>query len=212
MVSQVETLYGWISLSALAESPKERPTSMTSGACGPGLSLLALIASISSPEPASGVISLTVRPYLALKSVDDLAVVAPVVGQGDDRQLAFLLGGVDRAPGWRRRRRPRRTRRWTGPRSTRSTSRRRRRGMRRPAGRRPGSGNVVWTRSLLRSRGHRRRCPDACHVDIRGRPPEPSSTRIGPPMRPPRATRPGAAGIDRRVRIGQPERAGVKRL
>ena len=67
MVSQVETLYGWISLSALAESPNVMPTSMTSGACGPGLSLLALIASISSPEPASGLISLTVRPYLALK-------------------------------------------------------------------------------------------------------------------------------------------------
>ena len=32
------------------------------------------------------------------------------------------------------------------------------------------------------------------HVDVRGRPPEPSSTRTGPPCGPPRATRPGAAG------------------
>ena len=40
---------------------------MTSGACGPGLSLLALIASISSPEPPSGLSSLIVMPYFAVK-------------------------------------------------------------------------------------------------------------------------------------------------
>jgi hypothetical protein len=52
----------------LAEGPKDKPTSMTSGACGPLLSLLALIASISSPEPASGLSSLTViSGYFALK-------------------------------------------------------------------------------------------------------------------------------------------------
>ncbi len=67
MESQVETLYGWIRPSALAGSPKVMPTSMTSGACGPWLSLLALMASISSPEPASGLSSLTAMPYLALK-------------------------------------------------------------------------------------------------------------------------------------------------
>ncbi len=40
---------------------------MTSGACGPVLPLLALIASISSPDPASGFSSLTLSPYLLLK-------------------------------------------------------------------------------------------------------------------------------------------------
>ena len=41
---------------------------LSSGACGPLLSLLALIASTSSPEPASGLSSLTViSGYFALK-------------------------------------------------------------------------------------------------------------------------------------------------
>ena len=39
---------------------------MTSGACGPVLSLFALIASISSPEPAFGSSSLTYRPVRSL--------------------------------------------------------------------------------------------------------------------------------------------------
>ena len=68
---------------------------MTSGACGPGLSLLALIASISSPEPAFGSSSLTARPYLALKPSMTRAVVAPVVRQGDRGQRALGLGGLD---------------------------------------------------------------------------------------------------------------------
>ena len=65
---------------------------MTSGACGPVLPLLALIASTSSAEPASGVSSLTVRPYFALKPSISLAVVAPVMRQRDGGELAFLLG------------------------------------------------------------------------------------------------------------------------
>src|SRR5258707_15727789 len=65
--SQVETLYGWTKPSFLADGPNETPTSITSGDCGPVLVLLALIASTSSPEPASGLSSLTVRPYFALK-------------------------------------------------------------------------------------------------------------------------------------------------
>ena len=67
MVSQVETLYGASSLSATAFGPKLRPTSMTSGEAGPGLSLLALMASISSPEPPSGLSPLIGIPYLAVK-------------------------------------------------------------------------------------------------------------------------------------------------
>ena len=67
MVSQVATLYGMNRPSALPDGPNDRPTSMTSGACGPLLSLLVLIASISSPEPASGLSSLTARPVRALK-------------------------------------------------------------------------------------------------------------------------------------------------
>jgi hypothetical protein len=35
------------------------------------------------------------QAVLGLEAGDDLAVVAPVVRQCDDRQLAFLLGGVD---------------------------------------------------------------------------------------------------------------------
>ena len=64
---------------------------MTSGACGPGLSLLALMASISSPEPPSGLSSLIVRPYFAVKVAEHLAVVAPGVRQGDGRQLPSPL-------------------------------------------------------------------------------------------------------------------------
>ena len=79
----------------MACGPKAKPTSMTSGACGPLLSLLALMASSSSPEPASGFSSLTVMPYLAREALDDFAVVAPVVRQGDRRQFAFGLGGSD---------------------------------------------------------------------------------------------------------------------
>ena len=57
-----------MSLSVLDDGPKDRPTSITSGACGPVLPWLALIASISSPEPASGFSSLTVMPgYFFLK-------------------------------------------------------------------------------------------------------------------------------------------------
>ena len=87
-------MYGWIRPSALACGPKARPTSITSGACGPLLSLLALMASISSAEPASGFSSLTViSGYLALKPVDHVAIAAPVMRQGDGGQLAFRLGG-----------------------------------------------------------------------------------------------------------------------
>ena len=68
---------------------------MTSGACGPVLSLLALIASSSSAEPASGLSSLTVEAVLGLEALDDAAVVAPVVRQGDRGQRALGLGGVD---------------------------------------------------------------------------------------------------------------------
>ena len=78
-----------------SSSPNAKPTSTTSGACGPGLSLLALIASISSPEPPAGSSSLTAMPYLVLKRLDDLAVVAPVMGQGDGRQVALGLGRGD---------------------------------------------------------------------------------------------------------------------
>ena len=67
--SQVLTLYGWISASALACGPNERPTSMTSGAWGPVLPLFALIAAISSPEPPSGLSSLILIPYFAVKPV-----------------------------------------------------------------------------------------------------------------------------------------------
>ena len=42
---------------------------MTSGACGPGLSLLALMASISCAELPSGLSSLIGMPYFALKLV-----------------------------------------------------------------------------------------------------------------------------------------------
>src|SRR5581483_3161146 len=66
MVLQVETLKGCSNPSFFAVGPKERPTSITSGACGPLLPLLALIASTSSPEPASGLSSFTFSPYLAL--------------------------------------------------------------------------------------------------------------------------------------------------
>ena len=48
-------------------SERQADVSTTSGACGPLLSLLVLIASISSPEPASGLSSLTFRPVRALK-------------------------------------------------------------------------------------------------------------------------------------------------
>ena len=40
--------------------------SMTSGACGPGLSLLATIASISSAELPSGLSSLIGMPYFVV--------------------------------------------------------------------------------------------------------------------------------------------------
>ena len=63
---------------------------MTSGACGPLLSLLALIASTSSPEPASGLSSLIgdLR-ILRLEAVDDGAVAAPVVRQRGGGELAL---------------------------------------------------------------------------------------------------------------------------
>ena len=47
--------------------PNARPTSTTSGACGPGLSLLALMASSSSFEPPPGLSPLIGMPYLAVK-------------------------------------------------------------------------------------------------------------------------------------------------
>ena len=75
--------------------PNEKPTSMTSGACGPGLSWLALIASISSPELPSGLSSLIGMPYLAVKLSMPLAVVAPVPRQGDGREAALGLGRSD---------------------------------------------------------------------------------------------------------------------
>ena len=80
--------------SFLAEGPKERPTSITSGACGPLFPLFALMASISSPEPASGLSSLTLMPYFAC-SCDELPVAAPVVRKGDRGELSLLLGGGD---------------------------------------------------------------------------------------------------------------------
>ena len=72
---------------------------MTSGACGPLLPLLALIASISSLEPPSGFSSLILMPYFAVKPSMHLAVVAPVLRQGDRGQVAFGLGGVDQGLG-----------------------------------------------------------------------------------------------------------------
>ena len=69
--------------------------SMTSGACGPGLSLLALMASISSAELPSGLSSLIGMPYLAVNAVEHLAVVAPGVRQGDGREAALGLGRGD---------------------------------------------------------------------------------------------------------------------
>ena len=42
---------------------------MTSGAWGPVLALLASIAAISSPEPPSGLSSLILIPYFAVKPV-----------------------------------------------------------------------------------------------------------------------------------------------
>ena len=65
--AQVATLCGRSSPSFFADGPKDRPTSITSGACGPLFPLFALMASISSPEPASGLSSLTFRPYFCLK-------------------------------------------------------------------------------------------------------------------------------------------------
>ena len=57
--------------------------------------VLALMASISSPELASGSSSLTAIPYFVLKTTEDLAVVAPVVRQGDGREVPLGLGGGD---------------------------------------------------------------------------------------------------------------------
>ena len=62
---------------------------------GPVLPLFALIASISSPEPASGLSSLTARPYFALKPSMTAAVAAPVVRQSDRREGSLLLRGGD---------------------------------------------------------------------------------------------------------------------
>jgi hypothetical protein len=51
----------------LACGPKANPTSTTSGALGPVLPLLAVIAVSSSPEPPCGLIELILIPYLAVK-------------------------------------------------------------------------------------------------------------------------------------------------
>src|SRR2546427_13103283 len=66
MVLHVETLYGCSNPSFFADGPNDKPTSITSGAWGPMLPLLALMASTSSPEPASGLSSFTFRPYFCL--------------------------------------------------------------------------------------------------------------------------------------------------
>ena len=72
-----------------------RPTSTTSGACGPGLALLALMASISSFEPPSGLSPLIGIPYLAVNPSMSCTVVAPVARQRDGVQAAFGLGRGD---------------------------------------------------------------------------------------------------------------------
>ena len=95
MVSQVATLYGWISLSALAWSPKVMPTSMTSGACGPGIVLVGLDRLDLVTGARVGRDLVDGEAVLGLEAVDDRAVVAPVVRQRDDRERAFLLGGGD---------------------------------------------------------------------------------------------------------------------
>ena len=64
---------------------------MTSGAWGPMLALLALMASISSPEPPSGFSSLILMPYFEANVCDGLAVVRPIMRTGDEGKLAFLL-------------------------------------------------------------------------------------------------------------------------
>ena len=68
---------------------------MTSGACGPGLSLLALMASISSAELPSGVELVDRDAVLRREAVEHLAVVAPGVRQGDGREAALGLGRRD---------------------------------------------------------------------------------------------------------------------
>ena len=69
MSAHVATLYGVMSLSVLACGPNDRPTSMTSGAWGPGLVVFALMASTSWAELPSGFSSLILMPYLAVKPV-----------------------------------------------------------------------------------------------------------------------------------------------
>ena len=66
MSAHVETLYGASSPSLMALGPYERPTSMTSGAAGPLLPLLAVIASSSCCELPSGFRLLIGMPYLAV--------------------------------------------------------------------------------------------------------------------------------------------------
>ncbi len=139
-------------LVGLAEGDSRRRRRRGSG--GRGCPTLALMASISSPELASGSSTVDVDAVLGLEGLDDLAVVAPVVRQGDGGQRPFGLGRGDQvghrvgagAPATRRPRTampPRSVPPPTGP-STRPACRRRPAGRRRRSGRAPGSGHVAW--------------------------------------------------------------------
>ncbi len=141
IVSQVETLYG--SKRSLLASPKAKPTSTTSGFWGPGLPTLALMASISSPEPASGSRTVDVDAVLGFERLDHFAVVAPVVRQGDGGQrpsaLAAAMSASIRGPRWRPLMATRRPRTVMRPRSAppRTAPSMRPAHRPRPAGRRP---------------------------------------------------------------------------
>ena len=79
----------------MACGPNVRPTSMTSGACGPavvlvGLDRLDLVAGVGV-----GVELVDRDPVLRGEGLECLAVVAPVVRQGDGRQATLLLGRSD---------------------------------------------------------------------------------------------------------------------
>ena len=81
MVSQVETLYGWISPS-LGLRPKAKPTSMHVGRLRARVVLVGLDRLDLVAGAAVGVELVDVDAVLGLEAVDHLAVVAPVVRAG----------------------------------------------------------------------------------------------------------------------------------
>ena len=76
--------------SALADGPNDRPTSITSGACGPLLLLVGLDRLDFVARAAVGVQLVDRDAVFRLEAVDQRAVAAPVARQRDDGELPLL--------------------------------------------------------------------------------------------------------------------------